>query len=336
MDSIRSPEVPRRTFMAVIAAGLLAAPLAAEAQPAGRVYRLGLLYPIAPGPSEHRTSAVLVPAALRELGYVEGQNLIVERRYADGQVDRFPGLARELVRLRMDVILAITTAAIRAARDATKTIPIVIYGNVDPVAAGFVANLARPEGNITGVVIAPGGTLAGKKLELLKEAVPGATQIALLAPVDPSFSLQVREAQKAALPLGVKLAVVEVRDRDYDRAFTTIAAARADALFVGSYAQFYLDRKQIIELAAKHRLPAIYEWPEQGEDGGLMGYGTSLIGLSRRAATYIDRIFRGATPGDLPIEQPTNFDLVINLKTAKALGLKIPPSLLQRADQVIE
>jgi putative ABC transport system substrate-binding protein len=336
MDSIRSPEVPRRAFMAVIAAGLLAAPLAAEAQPAGRVYRLGLLYPIAPGPSEHRTSAVLVPAALRELGYVEGQNLIVERRYADGQVDRFSRLARELVRLRMDVILAITTAAIRAARDATKTIPIVIYGNVDPVAAGFVANLARPEGNITGVVIAPGGTLAGKKLELLKEAVPGATQIALLAPVDPSFSLQVREAQKAALPLGVKLAVVEVRDRDYDRAFTTIAAARADALFVGSYAQFYLDRKQIIELAAKHRLPAIYEWPEQGEDGGLMGYGTSLIGLSRRAATYIDRIFKGAVPGDLPIEQPTKFDLVINLKTAKALGLTIPPSLLQRADQVIE
>jgi putative ABC transport system substrate-binding protein len=214
----------------------------------------------------------------------------------------------------MDVILAITTAAIRAARDATKTIPIVIYGNLDPVAAGFVANLARPEGNITGVVIAPGGTLAGKKLELLKEAVPGATQIALLAPVDPIFSLQVREAQKAALPLGVKLAVVEVRDRDYDRAFTTIAAARADALFVGSHAQFYLDRKRIVELAAKHRLPAIYEWPEQGEDGGLMGYGTSLIGLSRRAATYIDRILKGAVPGDLPIEQPTRFDLVINLE----------------------
>ena len=326
----------RRTFIRTLTGGLLAAPLGAAAQPAGRAYRLGLLYPIAPSPSEHRTAAVLIPVALRELGYVEGQNLIVERRYADGQVDRFPGLARELVRLRMDVILAITTAAIRAARDATQTIPIVLYGNVDPVAAGFVANLARPGGNITGVVIAPGGTLAGKKLELLKEAVPGATQIALLEPVDPTFSLQAREAQKAALRLGVKLTVVEVRDRDYDHAFTTIAAARADALFVGAYAQFYLDRKQIIELAAKHRLPAIYEWPEQGEDGGLMGYGTSLIGLSRRAAGYIDRIFKGATPGDLPIEQPTQFELVINLKTAKALGLTIPPSLLQRADQVIE
>ena len=336
MDSVCLPQMPRRAFLAIVAGGLLAAPLGAEAQLAGRVHRLGLLYPIAPGPSEHRTAAVLIPAALRELGYVEGQNLVVERRYADGQVDRFPGLARELVRLRMDVILAITTAAIRAARDATKTIPIVLYGNVDPVAAGFVANLARPGGNITGVVIAPGGTLAGKKLELLKEAVPGATQIALLAPLDPTFSLQVLEARKAALRLGVKLTVVEVRDRDYDRAFTTIATARADALLVGAYAQFYLDRTQIIELAAKHRLPAIYEWPEQGEDGGLMGYGTSLIGLSRRAAGYIDRIFKGASAGDLPIEQPTQFELVINLKTAKALGLTIPQSLLQRADQVIE
>jgi putative tryptophan/tyrosine transport system substrate-binding protein len=154
--------------------------------------------------------------------------------------------------------------------------------------------------------------------------------------VDPTFSLQAREAQKAALRLGVELTVVEVRDRDYDRAFTTIAAARADALFVGSHAQFYLDRKQIIELAAKHRLPAIYEWPEQGEEGGLMGYGTSLVGLSRRAATYIDRIFKGTNPGDLPIEQPTKLDLVINLKAAKALGLTIPPSFLQRADRVIE
>jgi putative ABC transport system substrate-binding protein len=327
----------RRAFIGTVAGGLLAAPLAAEGQQAGRVYRLGLLYPLAPAPTEHKTSAVLVPAALRELGYVEGQNLIVERRYAEGRTDRFPELARELVRLQMDVILAISPAAIRAARDATKTIPIVLYGNFDPVAAGLVANLARPGGNITGVVIAPGGTLAGKKLELLKEVVPGATRIALLAPVDDAnFSRQVQEAQKAALPLGVKLTVVEVRDRNYDRSFATIAFAHPDALFVGASAQFYIDRKQIIELAAKHRLPAIYEWPEQGEDGGLMAYGTSLIGLSLRAATYIDRIFKGAVPGDLPIEQPTKFDLVINLKTAKALGLTIPPSLLQRADQVIE
>ncbi|HET7378783.1 MAG TPA: ABC transporter substrate-binding protein [Gaiellales bacterium] len=326
----------RRHFLLASMAGVVAAPLAADAQQVGRVYRLGLLYPIAPAPTEKKTSAVLIPAALRESGYVEGQNLVVERRYAEGRIDRFPGLARELVRLRMDVILAITTAAIRAARDATSTIPIVLYGNVDPVAAGFVTNLARPGGNITGVVIAPGGTLAGKKLELLKEAVPNATRIVLLAPADPGFSLQAQEVEKAALPLGVKLTVVEVRDRDYGRAFTTLATARPDALFVGANAQFYIDRKQIIELAAKHRLPAIYEWPEQGEDGGLMGYGTSLLGLSRRAASYIDRIFKGMSPGDLPIEQPTTLELVINLKTAKALGLTIPPSLLARADQVIE
>ena len=326
----------RRTFIGTLTGGLLVPPLAAEGQPAGRVYRLGLLFPIAPPPSETKSSAILVPAALRELGYVEGRNLVVERRYADGQAGRFPALARELVRLRVDVILAITAAAIRAAKDATTRVPIVLYGNFDPVAAGIVSNLARPGGNITGVLIAPEGTLAAKKLELLKEAVPRAVRIAVLAPADPSFSRQLQEVRKAASPLGAKLTVVEVQDRDYDRAFTTIAADRPDALFVGSHAQFFLDRYRIIELAARHRLPAIYEWPEQGEDGGLMGYGTSLLGLSRRAASYIDRIFKGANPGDLPIEQPAQFDLVINLRTARALGLTIPPSLLQRADQVIE
>jgi putative ABC transport system substrate-binding protein len=330
------PLIGRRTFLGTLAGGLLAAPLAAEAQQAGQVYRLGILFPFAPAPSEQKTSAILIPAALRELGYVEGQNLIVERQYAEGKIDRFPGLARELVRLRVDVIVAITPGAIRAAKDATTTIPIVLYGNFDPVAAGFVASLARPGGNITGVLIAPGGTLAGKKLELLKETVPRATRIALLVPVDPNFLRQMQEAQKAALPLGVRLIVVEVRDRDYDRAFATIAADRPDALFVGANAQFFLDRNRIIELAAKHRLPAIYEWSEQVEDGGLMAYGTSLAGLSQRAAAYIDRIFKGAKPADLPIEQPAKFELAINLKTARALGLMIPQSLLQRADQVIE
>jgi putative ABC transport system substrate-binding protein len=236
----------------------------------------------------------------------------------------------------MDVIVAITPAAIRAAKDATTTIPIVLYGNFDPVAAGLVASLARPGGNITGVLIAPDGTLAAKRLELLKEAVPRATRIALLAPVDPGFARQVQEAEKAAVSLGVKLVVVEVGDRDYDRAFAMIGANRADALFVGANAQFFIDRKRIIELAAKHRLPAIYEWPAQGEDGGLMAYGTSIAGLSQRAAAYIDRIFKGAKPADLPIEQPTKFELVINLKTAKALGLTIPPALLARADEVIQ
>jgi putative ABC transport system substrate-binding protein len=259
----------RRAFIGTVAGGLLAAPLAAEGQQAGRVYRLGLLYPLAPAPTEHKTSAVLVPAALRELGYVEGQNLIVERRYAEGRTDRFPELARELVRLQMDDILAISPAAIRAARDATKTIPIVLYGNFDPVAAGLVANLARPGGNITGVVIAPGGTLAGKKLELLKEVVPGATRIALLAPVDDAnFSRQVQEAQKSALPLGVKLTVVEVRDRNYDRSFATIAFAHPDALFVGASAQFYIDRKQIIEWPRSIACQRSMSGPSKGRMAG--------------------------------------------------------------------
>ena len=328
--------VNRRTFVGTLAIGLLAAPLVGEAQQAGTVYRLGILFPIAPSPSEQKTSAVLIPAALRELGYVEGRNLVIERRYAEGKVDRFPTLVRELLGLHVDVILAITEGAVQAAKAATRDIPIVLYCNCDPVAAGLVSNLARPGGNITGVVIAPGGTLASKKLEFLKDAVPTASRIALLALADPNFAGQVQEVQKAAVPLGVKVTVVEVRDRNYDRAFTAIAAGHADALFVGSNAQFFLDRKQIIALAAKYRMPAIYEWPEQGEDGGLMGYGTSLAALSRRAATYIDRIFKGAKPGDLPIEQPTKFELVINLKTAKALGLTISPSLLLRADEVIQ
>jgi putative tryptophan/tyrosine transport system substrate-binding protein len=278
----------------------------------------------------------LIPPALRELGYVEGQNLVIERRYAEGKLERLPGLTRELVQLRVDVIVAVSASAIRAARDATATIPIVMYGNLDPVAAGFVASLARPGGNLTGVLIAPGGTLAAKKLELLKAAVPGAARIALLAPVDPNFGRQVQEVQTAALSLGVKLVVVEVREGGYDRAFATIAAERPGALFVGAHSSFMRHRKRIIELAAKQRLPAIYEWPEQVEDGGLMAYGTSLSGLSRRIAAYVDRIFKGAKPGDLPVEQPTTFELVINLKTAKALGLTIPPSLLLGAGRVIE
>ena len=323
----------RRAFISTVAGALLAAPLAAGAQPAGRVLRLGILTPTVPTPLG---MTARIPTALRELGYVEGQNLIVQRRYAEDEIGRLPGMARDLVQLRVDVIVAVGSSAIRAVEDATTTIPIVFYGNLDPVAAGFVVSLARPGGNITGVVIAPGGTLAAKKLELLKEAVPRAARIAFLAPDDPAFLPQVQEAQKAASTLGVTLIVVEVRGGDYDRAFATMVAERPGALFVGATGPFFANRKRIIELAAKHRLPAIYEWPEQVEDGGLMAYGTSLSGGAQRLAAYIDRIFKGAKPADLPVEQPTKFDLVINLKTAKALGLTIPQSLLGRADEVIE
>jgi putative ABC transport system substrate-binding protein len=325
--------VDRREFLGVVAVSLLAAPLDAQAQQTGRVYRLGILRPNTPPPPDEKAVPI---SALRELGYVEGQNFVVEARYAEGKIDLLPALARELVQLRVDVIVAVGLAAIRAAKDATTTIPIVMYGGFDPVADGIVTSLARPGGNITGVLILPGSSLAGKKLELLKEAVPRATRIALLVPDDPNFRPEVQEAQKAATALGIKLVVVEVRGGDYDRAFATIAAERAAALFVGNSPLLNRDRKRIIGLATKHRLPGMYEWPEHVEDGGLMSYGSSQKALVQRVATYIDRIFKGTKPGDLPVEQPTRFELVVNLKTAKALGLTLPQSLLGRADRIIE
>ncbi len=316
---------------------LFAAPLAAKAQQTGRTYRLGILQPTAPRATSDPTALTnQIVTALGELGYVEGQNLVVEQRFAEGKIDRLPTLARTLVQFRVDAILAVGNLAIRAAREATSTIPIVMFTSDDPVQAGFVASLAHPGGNITGVLIAAEGTLAGKRLELIKEAVPRAARIALLTTDEPSSRAQVQEAQKAAPSLGVRLVVVEVRDGDYDRAFATMMAERPGALFVLASTFFNRDRKPIIDLAVKHRLPAIYVWREQSMEGGLMAYGSSFSGLSRRAATYVDRIFKGAKPADLPVEQPTKFELVINLKTAKDLGLTIPQSLLIRADEVIQ
>ena len=325
----------RRSFMTLVSSALLAAPFRAEAQQGRRVYRLGQLFVVAPPSPDQRMGRNSLPTALRVLGYVEGQNLVFEPRYAEGNPDRLPALARELVDLKVDVIVAVGSSAIRAAKDATTTIPIVMYGGVDPVATGIVASLARPGGNITGILIAAGNTLAGKRMEILKEAVPEAARIAFLAAEDPGFRPQVEEARKAATSLGLKPTVVEVRAGNYDRAFASIVGERAGAVVIGASPFFFRDRKRIIELAAKHRLPAIYEWYEQVMDGGLMAYGPSQSGLVQRVAAYVDRIFKGAKPADLPIEQPTKFDLVINLKTAKALGLTIPPSLLARADEVI-
>jgi putative ABC transport system substrate-binding protein len=327
----------RRAFVALLAAGATTRPRLVAAQPAGRVYRLGILAPTAaPPPSERNIAVILIPTALREMGYVPGGDLVVDARYADGHLDRLPDLARELVSLRPDVIVAISAASARAVKAATTTIPIVLYGNLDPVAAGLVKSLAKPEGNVTGVLIAPAGTLAAKKLELLKEAVPGAIRIAFLAPADPGIKLQVQETQQAAATLGIKLAITEVRAGDYERAFAALVAERPEALFVGAHTFFVRDRKRIIALAAKHRLAAIYEWPEHVEDGGLMSYGSSLTGTTRRVAVYVDRLFKGGRPGDLPVEQPAEFQLVINLRTARALGLTLPPSLVARADRVIE
>jgi putative ABC transport system substrate-binding protein len=236
----------------------------------------------------------------------------------------------------MDVIVAISGSALRASRAATKTVPIVMVAGPDALAAGFIASLTRPGGNITGVLIGADDTLVGKRLELLKEAVPRSTRIALLGREDPGFQIQLREAEKAAASLGVKLMVGEVQGGDYDAAFARIAADQPAALLVLSNPVLFRDMKRIIALAAKYRLPAIYDWRENADEGGLMAYGSSLGEPSRRAATYVDRIFRGANPAELPVEQPTKFEFVINLRTAKSLGLPIPPSLMARADHVIE
>jgi ABC-type uncharacterized transport system substrate-binding protein len=324
----------RRVFIGTFVGGLLASPLAA-AQQAGKVYRLGTLNLGAPPAAETYDARRDVVVVLQDLGYVEGRNLEVERRYADGRVDRLPALAAELVQRRVEVIVAGGSAAVRAAQAATKTIPIVIIiAGQDPVELGLAPSLARPGGNITGVVL--GSVLAGKRLELLKEAVPGATRIAMLATGDAAFRVQVKEAERAAALLSVRLVVVEAKGHDYERAFTTMRSERADALFVGASPTLHADRGRIIELAARYRLPAIYQWAEHVEEGGLMAYGASGRWAAQRAAAYIDRVLKGANPAELPIEQATAVTLAINLKTAKVLGLTIPPSLVQRADQVIE
>jgi ABC-type uncharacterized transport system substrate-binding protein len=329
--------VDRRAFIGTVAGGLFAAPLATEAQQAGKVYRLGLLNPGVRVAPSSPVAANVLPLVLRELGYVEGQNLVIERRFAEGKLDRLPGLARELVQLRMDVLVATSPLPVRAAKDATKTIPIVmLLSYSDPVELGLVASLARPGGNLTGVVMAAEPTLVAKRLELIKEALPWVARIAMLSTSEAPSRTQVQWAEKAAPALGVKLVTVEVRDGDYDRAFATIGAERADALSLVASVILSTDRQRIIQLAAKHRLPAIYDWREHVEEGGLIAYGGSISVFARRAAIYVDRIFKGANPGELPVERATTFELVINLKTAKALGLTIPPSLLQRADQVIE
>jgi putative ABC transport system substrate-binding protein len=324
----------RRRLIAFLAAALVTRPGTTRAQQGGRVYRLGILRPTGPFAADRITDGV--PRALAELGYVEGRNLVIERRFAEGKIAELPRLARELVALHMHVIVAVGTAAVRSAKEATTSIPIVLFGNFDPVASKLVANLARPGGNVTGILIAPEGTLAGKKMELLKETVPKAARMALLAPDDPGFAHQLQEARNAATALGIELVVVEVRGGDFDRAFATIAAARPGALFVGATTHFVAARKQIIDLAAKLGLPAMYEWSEQVEDGGLMSYGGSLAQSYQRVAAYVDQLFKGARPADMPIEQPRRFRLVINLRTAKAMGLAIPQAVLLRADEVIQ
>ena len=326
----------RRTLVRGLAFAMATAPGAARAQPGRAVHRLGMLTPASPSATDRSTAVYLVPAALREKGYVEGQNLVVERRFAGGKLDRLPALARELGQLRMDVFFASGQAAAQALREHTTRIPIVMFAAVDPVAQGLVASLARPGGRITGVILTPDTHLAAKRLELLREAAPRATRIAALCTDEPHTREQARVTQQAAASAGATVAVVEVRDAAYARAFEQVVAERARALIVVASAILNRDRKQIIALAAQHRLPAIYQWTEHVDEGGLMSYGSNIGVLTRRAAIYVDRLFKGAAPGELPVEQPSNYELVINRKTARALGLTLPTTLLTGADRLVD
>jgi len=327
----------RRAFIGMLAGGLLAAPLSAEAQPAAKAYRIGLLGGSPPNSPGGQRSWERFFQGMRELGYVEGQNILVEGRFYGDRTDRLPALAAELVQLKMDVIVAGVTPAPEAAQRATSTIPIVMAMHPDPVGSGLVASLARPGGNVTGLsTLSP--ELVGKRLQLLKEAVPGISRVAVLSnPTAPPQALELREAEVAARSLKVQLQVLQARaPGDFASAFSAMTKGRAGGLIALGSSMFFAHRTRIVELAAQSRLPAIYMLKEFAEAGGLMAYAPNLRESFRRAATYVDKILKGAKPADLPVEQPTKFELVINLKTAKALGLTIPQSLLLRADELIQ
>ena len=326
-----------RCFAALVVAlavGLAAAPAAVDAQSAKKVHRIGYL---GSGSSTSGFQAAFVEG-LRELGWVEGQNIVIDYRFADGRFDRLPELAAELVRLKVDIIVAQPTPAALAARNSTVSIPIVMVNVGDPVGIGLVASLARPSGNVTGTAFDVGLETFRKALELLKEAVPRAQHVAILSnPANPAQALAVRDLQVAAKSLGLRLLLLEVRSLEtFDRVFAEIAKERVDALFVVAESLFLLHRTPLADLALKYRLPTMYGIRENVAAGGLMSYGPNVAHNSRRAATFVDKILKGAKPADLPVEQPTRFELVVNVRAARALGLTISPSLLQRADEVIQ
>jgi putative ABC transport system substrate-binding protein len=318
----------------MVTLGTLVAPLAV-AQPAVKVPRIGILVPGAPAAASHLTAAFT--QGLREHGYVEGQNIVVERRFGDAKSERLSELAVELVRLKVDVIVTSTDEAIAAVKRQTQTIPIVMTASTDPVATGFVASLAHPGGDVTGLsLISP--ELSAKRLELLREAVPGLSRVAIMWNPDIRGAvLDYKETEAAARSLRLQLQSVEVSGADdIVRAFSSLATARAEALIVVPFPVAFTNRGQIASLVQKNQLPSMFGLREYADAGGLMAYGPNLAEQWRRAATYVDKILKGAKPGDLPVEQPTKFELIINVKTAKALGLTIPPSLLRRADAVIQ
>src|SRR5262245_42991034 len=317
-----------------LCAMLFALCYSAWAQQPKKIPRIGFLGASSPSAISARIDAFR--KGLHELGYVEGKNIVIEYRYAEGKLDRLSALAVELVRLKVDVIVLAGPASIRPAKEATSTIPIVMANDADPVGSGVVASLARPGGNITGLSnIAP--EIGGKRLELLKETVPQLSRLAILGTSTTSGTAQVlKEMEPAAGVFKVQLQYLDVLSpKDIETVFREARKGRADAVLVLQGGVFNSQRKQIVDLAVRSRLPAIYHAPEWVEDGGLMSYGVSVTDLYRRAATFVDKILKGAKPADLPVEQPTKFEFIINLKAAKQIGLTIPPNVLVRADKVI-
>jgi putative ABC transport system substrate-binding protein len=327
-----------RLAVALLAFVLLAVPLAGGAQPGRRVARIGYLSG-AVGPTSpefsHLQQAFL--EALRELGHVEGENLVIERRYSEGRDERLPELAAELVRLKVDVIVATGGSPPYAAKRATSTIPVVFTNNGDPVGSGLVASLARPGGNVTGPSLTS-PALLGKRVQLLKEAVPRVSRLAILSnPTSPMHALSMREAEAVARSVHVQLQTVEAGGPgEIAGAFSAVLKGSAEGLVVLGHPLFAAERQRIAEFAARNRLPVMAPQREYADAGTLLAYGASLRDSYRRAATYVDKILKGAKPADLPVEQPTKFELVVNLKTAKVLGLTIPQSVLLRADEVIQ
>jgi putative ABC transport system substrate-binding protein len=326
----------RRRFIEVIAGGLLAAPFAASAEQADKVFKIGFLT-LGQAPTSSSVSIKAFYESLRELGWIEGKNFVLTPKFALFKSDRLPELVAELVQLKADVIVVSTAEAALAAKSGTRTIPIVAVDPADAVAIGLVASLARPGGNVTGLSYL-GTELVNKQMELLKQAVPTLSRVAVLTnPANPTHLPRSREAATAAQGLGVKVEPIEARTpSELDKAFVEMRRLRVGGVLVVTDPMFNAASSRLAVLASKNSLPAMYGFRSHVVAGGLMSYGVDLVDLYRHAATYVDKILKGAKPADLPVEQPTKFELVINLRTAKALGFTIPPSVLGRADEVIQ
>jgi putative ABC transport system substrate-binding protein len=324
----------RNAVFALAAGGLM--PLSAHAQPAGRIYRIGYLST----PTRKSVERVLESflTALRNLGWVEGKNLLIEYRWAEGNVERLPALAAELVGLKVDLIVAPAATAVLAAKNATGSIPIVMIFPADPVASALVASMRRPGGNVTGTAGSAGLEFLGKQLQLMKEIMPRISRVAYLwVAANPDSQLHLKELEAAARSLRIQVQSLKARGpEDFENAFTTMARDKAEALLVSRDAVFLVNRKRIADLAVKYRLPTMFNHSESVEDGGLAAYAVNMSAFVGQAARYVDKILKGAKPADLPVEQPTTFELIINAKTAKAIGIRIPEAVLLRADRIIE